>query len=91
MKGKPKPPQVTGKELKDTIKNLKKGKSTGPDNIPNEAFIYASEETTDIYRSIINKQITEVEVPEKWQEGELIRFYKGKGEKEDAPMKEELP
>ena len=81
MKGKPKPPQVTGKELKDTIKNLKKGKSTGPDNIPNEAFIYASEETTDIYRSIINKQITEVEVPEKWQEGELIRFYKGKGEK----------
>ena len=68
-------------ELLNCIKRLKKNKSTGPDDIPNEVFIEADENTKRIYLQIMN-QIYETEIiPPMWQEGEIIRIYKGKGEK----------
>ncbi len=63
------------------MKHLKAGKSTGPDNIPNEAFIRATKQTMEIYRNAMNKIMSAQEIPEQWQEGEIIRLYKGKGVK----------
>ena len=46
-------------ELNKCIKTLKRRKSTGPDNIPNEALIEADPITRAIYRETLNKVYTE--------------------------------
>ena len=71
--------KITTKELNKAINKLKKKKSTGPDNIPNETFINADKRTREIYRKAMNKISEEESIPEEWQEGEIIRLYKGKG------------
>ena len=42
-------------EINKAIRQLKKGKSNGPDNILNKALINANEGTTQIYLEIMNK------------------------------------
>ncbi len=72
---------ITMKELNKTIMKLRRRKSVGPDNIPNEAFIEADQKTRAIYLEAINHIHTEEEVPETWLEGNIKRLYKGKGVK----------
>ena len=85
MQHKPEIKQIDTKELNTAIKKLKRKKSTGPDNIPNEAFIEADQETRTIYQATLNK-ITKTEtIPQEWQEGEIITMYKGKGIKGKCP------
>ena len=71
----------TTKELEKTIRSLKRRKSTGPDDIPNEIFIEAEKETQEIYRKTINNIARTQEIPSQWQTGEIVRIYKGKGAK----------
>ena len=71
----------TYEELDKCIKKLKTRKSTGPDNIPNEAIIKADITTREIYLTILNEIYCNESIPTEWQEGEIIRIYKGKGEK----------
>ena len=47
----PRPGIITSKEIKQTIKQLKRGKSMGPDNIPNEAMIEANHKVLEIYKT----------------------------------------
>ena len=68
-------------ELNKCIKTLKRRKSTGPDNIPNEALIEADPITRAIYLETLNKVYTEEIIPQEWQHGEIKRIYKGKGTK----------
>ena len=68
-------------ELDNCIKTLKRRKSTGPDNIPNEIFIEADKNTKQIYLQMFNQIYANEEVPNEWQKGEIIRIYKGKGQK----------
>ena len=81
MKTKPAPPPITTREMTRIQRKLKRGKSTGPDNIPNEAFIEANEQTLEIYRQYLTNVIATNQLPPKWQEGEIITLYKGKGKK----------
>ena len=81
MKQKPTPPQIKMDEMKRAKKSLKRGKSTGPDNIPNEAIIEANNETLNIYKDYLNMIIKDNDIPPSWQEGEIITIYKGKGTK----------
>ena len=74
----PDEPPITTKELKKVIKKLKRNKATGPDNIPNEIFIEALEETQKIYKVTINEIIEQVLIPHQWQLGEIMRLHKGK-------------
>ena len=71
----------TNEELDKCIQKLKMRKSTGPDNIPNEALIKADRNTREIYLAILNEIYCNESIPTEWQEGEIIRIYKGKGEK----------
>ena len=68
-------------ELNTTIKTLKKGKSCGPDKIPNEALIETNTKIRQIYLDMFNKIYDEEKIPKEWQEGEILRLYKGKGER----------
>ena len=76
-----KPKNATIKELEKTIKQLKNNKATGPDRIPNEIFTNATHDLKEIYLQSINKIIQTHNIPSQWQEGEIIRLYKGKGTK----------
>ncbi len=73
------PIPITTKELNKTIKKLKRKKSNGPDNIPNEIFLEAGSNTTKIYTEMYNKIYQSEEIPTQWLLGEVIRLYKGKG------------
>ena len=68
--------------MKYAIKELKRKKSLGPDKIPNEIFIEANKKTREILREVIAKVHKSEEIPHSWEEGEIIRIYKGKGQKE---------
>ncbi len=73
--------KITMEELEKTIKKLRRNKSVGPDQIPNEMFLEATKETKEIYLEIINQIDRTEEIPAGWQQGEIKRIYKGKGSK----------
>ena len=73
------------------IKKLKRNKSVGPDKIPNEIFIEANKETKQLLKTMIENIHATENIPQSWEEGEIIRQYKGKGQKENAPTKEASP
>ena len=81
MENMPKIENFSAKELNSVIKKLKRKKAIGPDNIPNELFIEANEDTKQIYLEHFNSINQSMEIPEEWQEGNIKRLYKGKGEK----------
>ncbi len=70
---------VTMKELNKVISKLKRGKSLGPDETPNEVLIEATTETRKIYLEMINHIHKEETIPQRWLEGNIKRLYKGKG------------
>ena len=47
--------------------------------IPNEIFLEANDSTRNIYLNMINRVNEELVIPQQWQEGKIIRLYKGKG------------
>ena len=73
--------KINIKEMNQTIKKLQRNKSTGPDDIPNELFIEANEETKETLKAMIENVHNNEEIPPAWAEGEIIRLYKGKGQK----------
>ncbi len=72
---------ITEKEFDNVNKSIKRGKSSGPDTIPNELFKEAKGRSKEILIQIMNNVIENKEIPEQWQNGEIIRFYKGKGKR----------
>ena len=74
-------PDFTQKELEKVIKSLKRGKSSGPDGIPNEIFIESTQATRETHRNIMNDILHTIQIPEQWKEVDLKRLYKGKGAK----------
>ncbi len=72
---------ITLKETNDAIKRLRRRKSVGPDDLPNEIFIEADGKTKQIYNDILNKIHRETKIPEEWKIGHVKRLYKGKGKK----------
>ena len=67
--------------MKKAIKSLKRGKSNGPDNIPNEIFIESNKQTQNIHMQMMNHILQTTQIPQQWKEGSLKRLYKGKGTK----------
>ena len=74
-------PAITMVELNQVKKKLKRRKSCGPDNIPNEAIIHANRENTNEIRKQFNKILDENTIPKQWKCGRIITIYKGKGTK----------
>ena len=66
-------------EVKRAIKSLKRGKSNGPDDIPNEIFIESTQQNLNTHLRMMNKILRTTQIPNQWKEGSLKRLYKGKG------------
>ena len=74
-----KEPEFTDEEIKRAIQSLKRGKSNGPDNLPNEILIESNTSTRKIHKEMMNKVLLTGHIPHQWKEGTLKRLYKGKG------------
>ena len=72
---------ITIYELNSAIKALQKKKATGPDEIPNEALIETDKKSRQIVLKAFNQVYKNETIPKEWQEGHIIRLYKGKGVK----------
>ena len=68
-------------EITEAIHKLKNGKATGPDEIPNEIFTKAEPQTIEVYRKALQTIADNRDIPERWQKGQIIRPYKGKGKR----------
>ena len=73
--------KISTKEMEMAIKKLRRNKSVGPDKIPNEIFIEANKETKQLLKTMIENIHANENIPQSWEEGEIIRLYKGKGQK----------
>ena len=73
--------KITMKEMKKTIRKLKRRKAAGPDKMPNEVLMEADDATLEIYTRIFNTILQNKQIPMKWREGSITKIYKGKGEK----------
>ena len=73
--------KLSMRELNLALKQLSRGKSPGPDNIPNEALIETNKDTRRIFLQVFNKIYADEEIPKTWCEGNIIKIYKGKGKK----------
>ncbi len=81
---------ISKQEIKVAIAKLKRKKTTGPDQIPNEVFIEADEKTRKIDREVLNKLTKSQDIPEEWQECEFLEYTTAKERKINAQMKEVL-
>ena len=77
----PDEPDFTEKEVKQVVKYMKRGKSPGPDGIPNEIFTESNRINLKTHAIIMNNIKNTTEIPKQWTEGHLKRLYKGKGTK----------
>ena len=72
---------ISTREMIKAQKKLRKKKSCGPDGIPNEVLINASNKILEHTRRSFNEVSTKQEIPKPWKEGRIVRIYKGKGTK----------
>ena len=60
-------------------KNLKWSKRLGREKMPKEHLIEANKETGELLREIFEKVYRSQDISHSWEEGEILRLYKGKG------------
>jgi hypothetical protein len=70
-------------ELDAVLKNVKKGKAGGMDEIFPDCIIYGWEQLSKATLELFNKIIEEVRIPSDWTNAMVIPFYKNKGSPTD--------
>ena len=70
---------ITRTEINKAIKCMKKGKSMGPDELPNEAIMEMNERNRHTLKETMNEILQQQNIPETWETGTITRLYKGKG------------
>ena len=63
-------------ELQKAIKQLKPGKASGPDMIPNELIINGGPNIHNTLLNVFNEILKTEKIPNKWKESEIISIYK---------------
>ena len=75
--------QIDNKEILTAIKQLKTGRSAGPDKMLNEFFINGKNELIDFIHPLFNKIFDTGFFPKEWSEGFIIPLHK-KGNTDDV-------
>ena len=71
------------KELDEILKQLKSGKSSGPDGIPPEIFINGGKKFEELLLKVVNEVKRTVEIPTQWNDVDITTLYKNKGKRKD--------
>ena len=74
---------ITIEEIKNVVKGLKNGKSSGIDGVINEYIKYTIDDMLHIYVLLFNIILDTNIIPESWGKGILIPIFKKKGSKSD--------
>ena len=74
---------ISVEEVKETIRNLKKKKAAGQDQIPNEAWIHGEKQLAEELTTALNEIWSRGEVPKEWKTGLIKPIYK-KGDKKEV-------
>ena len=64
-------------EVRTALKEMKKGKGVGVDDIPSEFLIEVGEEAFEWVTDIFNKVLKEEKLPSAWTKGVVTALYKG--------------
>ena len=68
---------IEKEEVRVALKEMKKGKAVGVDDIPSEFLTEGGEEVLEWIREIFNKVLTEEKIPSAWEKGVVTALYKG--------------
>ena len=68
--------EITKQEIRDALKNLKRDKAAGVDNIPAEALREGGEEMVNQLHRLINSVWNREEIPLDWKKGLLVKLPK---------------
>ena len=74
-------PPYSKDELEKVRKHLRKGKSSGRDNLPPEIFINGGEKFQDSTLEMFNNLKSVNEMPKQWTKVQISTIYKNKGKK----------
>ena len=75
----------TLRQVNLAIKNLKKGKSPGPDGVGNEMLKQLPDPALKALLALFNRSWQEGKTPSAWRVATIIPMYKGKGKAVDSP------
>ena len=67
---------INAEEVREVIKNLKKKKAAGHDQIMNEAWMFGEEELVDDLTAVLNGVWKGGKVPKEWKTGTIRPIYK---------------
>ena len=68
--------KIEEEEVKEAIKRMRKGKATGPDDIPTEAFLSLGDYGVRLLTSLFNNIISHGSMPVEWSTSTTIPIYK---------------
>uniref|UniRef100_A0A673LG56 Reverse transcriptase domain-containing protein n=1 Tax=Sinocyclocheilus rhinocerous TaxID=307959 RepID=A0A673LG56_9TELE len=71
---------ITTAEVERAIKKMKNGKTTGPDDIPIEAWKLLGHRGAEILAIIFNRMVDEGAAPTTWTTSTTVPIWKGKGD-----------
>ena len=74
---------ITETEIRKASKQLKNGKTSGPDMLLNEFFLYGVNELLPYLYNLFNKILDLGHFPEGWNEGYVVPIHK-KGKLDDV-------
>ena len=74
---------ITDQEIQKEFKDLKPGKSAGPDEVHPKVLIEVSEQLVLPLRLIFQKSLSEGVVPQAWKEAEVVPIFK-KGQRDKS-------
>ncbi|KAL1454893.1 hypothetical protein WDU94_009023 [Cyamophila willieti] len=71
-------------EVYEALHAMKKGKATGPDNIPIEVWKSLGPDGLDLLTPLMNQVFQGERIPEDWRESIIVPIYKEKGDIQDC-------
>ena len=75
---------ISGKEVRNRLRTMKKEKAQGPDDIPVKAWIALSNNGVEFLANFFNRLLREEKTPDERRRSVPVTLYKGKGDIKDC-------
>ena len=72
--------EEVSREVKNTLRRMKKGKVVGPDELPVEVWKCMGKMRIEFLTRLFNRLLMGEWMPEEWRRSVLIPIYKNKGD-----------